>query len=281
MYQHLLRAAKNANPPLPHAAMLVLREMRMRGDEPAVTHYNLVVSACARAAAIGASVATLMPLNPGDSIGCGVDCENGSEDPIGSVYSSGEPIGSVGRETDTDVKRACRADAGSESGSGGFQMVEREEIISARLDGGHERGVLEHTLSKEISRTIEFANEQVTERKHGCSLSAGWKAMESRGVEATVEAWRLALDVIADMRKRGVAPSEVTYKTLVECCRSAAAAPSPLVARDGGIGKSSTPAEIYTALKEAGIPTRFCYEAGLRNALKGGRRFPEYAAAYR
>ncbi|CAM9102582.1 unnamed protein product [Scytosiphon promiscuus] len=260
VYQHLLRAAKNADPPLPHAAMLVLREMRLRGDEPAVTHYNLVVSTCARATAIGATVKTCMPLNNGDAIGCNVDCVTGSRKPIGDANGEGE----------ADVERACNTDAGSDHS--GFEMVEREAIIPTQLGD---------PPSEAISRAVEFADEHGTAREHGCSLSAGWKVMESRGAEATVEGWRLALDVIVHMQKRGVMPTEVTFSALVECCRRAAAAPLPLVARDGGLDNVSTPAEIYTALKEAGIPTKVCYEAGRENALKGGRRFPEYTAAYR
>ncbi|CAN0217309.1 unnamed protein product, partial [Hapterophycus canaliculatus] len=265
VYQHLLRAAKNANPPLPHAAMLVLREMRLRGDEPTITHYNLVVSACARAAAVGASVVPLLPLDNG---------KNANECSVGFVGSS-EPTGG------TDRERVCSIGAGSDSGSNRFDIVEREVVVPTRLDGNPERGVVEHAPSEIVTLEGQHQDDQVTDREHGCSLSAGWRAMESRGVEATGEAWRLALDVIAYMRNRGLAPTEVTLNTLVECCRCAATVPSPSVARGGEMNTGSTPAEIYTAMKEAGIPIRFSYRASRENALKGGRRFPEYVAVYR
>eukprot|EP00903_Cladosiphon_okamuranus_P006544 g6393.t1 len=123
------------------------------------------------------------------------------------------------------------------------------------------------------------ANYLVDDGNNSILLSgAGSKALELRRVQHAGDAWRLALEVIADMRKREIAPTEVTFKTLVECCRCAAAAPLPKIASHGGQVKGSSPAEVYAALKEAGVPERFCYQAGIGNALKGGRRFPEYVA---
>lgn len=113
---------------------------------------------------------------------------------------------------------------------------------------------------------------------HRYPLSAGSTAPASRGPETAGNAWRLALEVIADMRDRGIAPTEVTYKTLVECCRCAGAASAYTRCGDGREAAGSAPADVYAALKEAEIPLQFCYQAGVANAWKGGRRFPEYVA---
>lgn len=242
VYQHLLRAAKNASPPQPRAAMLVLREMRLRGEEPTAAHYNLVVCACARAAAVAASTSILGPLTEvprGSGRGKEVTVEEGTSNaqPDINRNDSTEAIESVPRVAGNPVQSAS-------------------------------------TPPKETTTSAECANGE----NDLCLLSAGSKAAEFGRVEPAGDAWRLALEVIADMRKRGIAPTEVTFKTLVECCRCAAAAPSPKLASDGGQVKGSSPAEVYTALKEAGVPLPLCYQAGLGNALKGGRRFPEYIA---
>lgn len=249
VYQHLLRAAKNASPPQPRAAMLVLREMRIRGEEPTAAHYNLVVCACARAAAVAASTSALKPL---EKIARGADGgkSNGMEE--GTKHSM------------QDV--TCDSDIGA---------VESVPLVAGNA-------ILSTSMPLNESPSAECADDKSNfaddDKSNLCSLSAGSKALELRRAEHARGARRLALEAIADMRKRGIAPTEVTFKTLVECCRSAAAAPSPKLASDGEEGEGSSPAEVYAELKEAGVPLRFCYQAGLRNALNGGRRFPEYVA---
>lgn len=248
MYQHLLRAAKNASPPQPRAAMLVLREMRLRGEEPAAPHYNLVVCACARAAAAAASTSTLKPLE--EVARCAADGENKTR-------------GGTSIAPPEDTTR-----------NGGIDTVGSVPLVA-------ERTVLGTSTPLKESPAAECADdENLTDggKKSLCLLSAGSKAVEFRRAEHAEGAWRLALEVIADMRSRGVAPTEVTFRTLVECCRCAAAAPSPKLTSDGKERHGSRPADVYAALKEAGVPLRFCYQAGLGNALKGGRRFPEYVA---
>lgn len=266
VYQHLLRAAKNASPPQPRAAMFVLREMRLRGKEPAAAHYNLVVSACARAAAVAASTSSLMPLvsREGDRAG----------------YQGG--VKQVAR--DADGEKQSRVDGGGgakcrrDTGDGGAVAAESGPLVSAKRDGGNDDALHTNVAPLKVTFAAECANGEDDGEKHRCWLSTRGKAMECREAETAGNSWRLALEVIASMRKRGIAPTDVTFQSLVECCRCAAAAPSPKLARGGEVGQGSTPAEVYTALKEAGIPLQFCYQAGLGNALKGGRCFPEYVA---
>eukprot|EP00752_Nemacystus_decipiens_P003962 g3628.t1 len=250
VYQHLLRAAKNASPPQPRAALLVLREMRLRGEEPAATHYNLVVSACARAAAVAASASTLKPLAEAVR---GVDGEN--RNPMKGSASNAQ------RDIDLDGGIEAAESVPLEDGNAGLSDGSPSKRAPSADGANDENGLAYCDSINDI-----------------CLLSAGSKAMKSRQVEHAGDAWRLALEVIADMRGRGIAPTEVTFKTLVECCRCAAAAPSPTLTSVGGEVKGSSPAEVYAALKEAGVPLRFCYQAGLRNALKGERCFPEYVA---
>lgn len=248
VYQHLLRAAKNATPPQPRAAMLVMREMRIRGEQPASAHYNLVVSACARAAAVAASTSSLGPLE---------------EDAHGA---------------DGD-KRKMRKGGGALQGSSRSGVAEHVESVPLVA----ERAVMSTSTQLKEAPATECTTDDGNDladdgNSYPCLLAAGSKAMEFRQVEQAEDAWRLALEVIADMQKRGVAPTEVTYKTLVECCRCAAAAPSPKLDSNGEERKGSSPADVYAALKEAGVPSRFCYQAGRGNALRGGRCFPEYVA---
>lgn len=246
--------------------MLVLREMRLRGEEPAAAHYNLVVSACARAAAAAASTSSLTPFDR---------CEGysaGSQDDLRQVArgTDGGPGSGVERDG---------AEHGGDTRNGGVVATESARVASMKPDGDIEDAVLDTVPPLMVTRhAVECANGENGGAKHRCSLFTGSESVECREAETADNSWRLALEVIAHMRKRGVAPTDVTFQSLVECCRCAAAAPSPKLAGGGEVVKGSTPAEVYTALKEAGIPLQFCYQAGLGNALKGGRRFPEYVA---
>ncbi|CAM9428843.1 unnamed protein product [Ectocarpus sp. 4 AP-2014] len=262
VYQHLLRAAKNATPPRPRAALHVLREMSLRGEEPMATHYNLVVSACARAAAFAASTSALMPLDRDGTESHAVLCEDRlCQDISADRHNKEGNYGAIHLESHS---------------SGGVVATENETPKPAKLGSGHEEGVVDNMRLKGTAFGTKVDVEDLPDRC--CLLPTEGDAMECRGAEAAGETWRLALDVIADMRKRGVTPTLVTFKTLVECCRCAAAASVLNIGGGEGLGKGSTPVEVYTALKEAGIPTRFCYQAGLGNAVKGGRCFPGYVA---
>ncbi|CAB1118580.1 unnamed protein product [Ectocarpus sp. CCAP 1310/34] len=262
VYQHLLRAAKNATPPQPRAALHVLREMRLRGEEPVATHYNLVVSACARAAAVAASTSALMPLDRDGTEGHAVLREDRLCQDIGGADGHKKEgfCGAIHLESDS---------------SGGVVATENETPKPAKLGSGH-KCVAKNMRLKQTAFGAKVDVEDVPDRC--CLLPTAGDAMQCRGAEAAGDSWRLALDVIADMRMSGVTPTLVTFKTLVECCRCAAAASVLNIGGGEGLGKGSTPAEVYSALKEAGIPTRFCYQAGLGNAVKGRRCFPAYVA---
>lgn len=248
VYRQLLRAAKNARPPQPRAAMLVLREMRLRGVEPSVAHYNIVVSACARAVGAADFPSLLIPLEYAeeDSFECEnvrqhrcVEGPDASPIPGGGVTCSFRGL--------KKGKRGMVGDAESAT-----------EGPLSRTDGDQTQGDTSAWLTQtglarcagdDARRTLLFDRNTALER---------WTP------EAMGNAWRLALQVVADMRERGIVPTEVTYRTLVECCRCA------------GKGSSVAASELYAALKRAKIPMRFCYEASVENALNGGRRFPEY-----
>lgn len=239
--------------------MLVLREMRRRGEEPAATHYNLVVCACARAAAVAASTSSLLPLDAGEA-------ERGCNDRQGGVDQAAAR--NAAQAKSSRVERGRPQQDTNAAGEGGTVAVGGVPLVSTRLDDS----------SREDALLAETAVGCMDDKNDPSLLSPGGKGVEFRGAETARDAWCLALEVLADMRKRKVAPTEVTFKTLVECCRCAAAAPLPKPAGDGEVCKGSSPAEIYTELKDAGVPSRFCYQAGLENALKGGRIFPEYVA---
>lgn len=257
VYKYLLRAAKNAEPPQPHLAMLVLQEMRSKGVEPSTTHYNLAVSACARAAAAAASTSHLMPLEATKAV-------HGSCQDLYNV-SQVTDIKSSLRRDGVEKDKHCRVRKGA-------GLSKPRALPSPKIDCKKACGeraslarpqLIGHTDASAERRSVLFAR--------GTTLAC-------QGPGTTTGAWRLALKVIADMRRRKVAPTEVTYQALVECCRCAGTttlwAGDMRVEEDG----DSTPADVYVALKEAGVPTRFCYQAGLENALKGSRRFPEYIA---
>lgn len=265
VYQHLLRAAKNASPPQPRAAMLVLREMRLRGEQPAASHYNLVVSACTRAAAVAASTSSLTPLRT-----CEAD----------SAGSQGD-LRQITRNADGEERSRVGGDGanhGSGTRNGAAVAIDNGPPASAKRGGDHGDAVLRNVPPVKVALATARTDREKDGTKLRYLLTEGGEAIECQEAETAGNSWRLALEVVASMRKRGVVPTDVTFWSLVECCRCAAAAPSPKLAGGGEVGKGSTPAEVYTALKEAGIPLQFCYQAGLRNALKGGRCFPEYVA---
>ena len=265
VFQYLLRAAKNASPPRPHAAVLVLQEMRSREAEPSAIHYNIVISACARAAAAAAaSTSVLLPL------------EKKETGDIGGQGLSRLPRG-VGDNFAGEGGGVERDDMGQGDQGGICHKKSARKVLPllSTSTNDHDRrsepAALERTPA---TRCTGNATRQSL-------LSTLGPILACRDPETAEGAWRLALTVIGDMRRRGLAPTKGTYEAMVECCRYAGTAASCVT----GLGKEgerdSTPATVYATLKEAGIPTRFCYQAGLENALGGGRWFPAYAEIHR
>lgn len=266
VYQHLLRAAKNANPPQPRKAFLVLQEMRSRGDNPSVAQYNIVVSACARAAAAAASTSSaLMPLEPT------------------SEHKMNVSPGL--RRTVQDGERSCSP---TTRGFGGGK-VEGKTRDGVDKDGTREKNAANSPTKNDGGVIRDNSDDMLFTRPPlpGCTGAGAVRpglfcidsdVLASSDSETAADALCLALDVVADMREKGVSPTEVTYKTLVECGRCAGAAASGALGCERGAVRGSAPVDVYTAFKEAGIPPRYCYEAGVKNAMSGGRRYPEYIA---
>lgn len=265
VFQYLLRAAKNASPPRPHAAVLVLQEMRSREKEPSAIHYNIVISACARAAAAAAaSTSVLPPLENTEPSGGG---DQGLLRQPGGV---GESFARDGGEVEKD-----EMEQGGQNGLGHNKSVRQLAPLLSISTDACERGAEPDSLG------WNPANGGTGNATRQCLLSTSGPILACRDPETAEGAWRLALSVVGDMRRRGLTPTKGTYEAMVECCRYAGTAASCV----SGLGKDSergsTPARVYATLKEAGFPTRFCYQAGLGNALRGGRRFPEYAEIHR
>lgn len=271
IYHHLLRAAKNARPPQPRAAILVLREMRSRGEEPSAIHYNLVLSACARAAEADATTSILTPLN----------------NP--SVYREEDTrqLATRREKKITISSYKGKVGGGGDDGNrrGSTDTAEGESVIA-------EQRLMLSSIRRETAGATNNQAKATSRQKKiiGCTNEASCDRPLTGNDNGTVVAfrhpdtaggsWRLAVDVVADMRSRGVTPTEVTYNTLVESCRCAGAATSCAgggKSTEGG-GEGSSPADIYAALRDIGVPTRFCYNAGLGNALRGGRCYPAYVA---
>ena len=317
VFQHLLRAAKNACPPRPHLALLVLQEMRSVGEEPSAIHYNIVISACARAAAIdAASTSVLLPLESASVLPVVENTEPGGAGGQRRMPRLPENVDEKlsrergGVENEYEAGQCEQGALGHDKKSVGKVMP----LLSASTndltrDGGgiekwDEKGQSEQGGLRHAKKSVEQVSASINDNKRGAdTASLGWTPASActgnstingqsllstpgpmlacRDPETAEGAWRFALKIVADMRRRGVAPTKGTYEGMVECCRYAGTAASC----DTGVGKEgergSTPASVYATLKEAGIPTRFCYQAGLGNALRGGRRFPEYSEMHR
>lgn len=271
VYRHLLRAAKHSNPPRPRAALCVLREMRSRNEKPSVSHYNMVLSACARAA-IAASAGTHALTDCPESSRAPQDrlfredgrsqVESARASGGGSIV--GAPRRRNGAEIDRDRHEVPRCDGYPGGCIDAFNCWDREVAVDGRLEsrtGGDElrqpgaEGRNRRYVSGPLLSEAIF---QVPE-----PLTSG-------------DAWRLALHVVGDMRRHGVGPTDVTFETLVGACRGAGA--DTLCWRKARPGEAyrSSPAAIYSALREAGIPQEYCYRAGVENALRGRRCYPLY-----
>lgn len=263
VFQYLLRAAKNASPPRPHAAVLVLQEMRSREEEPSAIHYNIVISACARAAAAAAaSTSVLPPLEHTEPI------DLGGESLFRLPRGLGESVAREGGEVEKD-------EAGQVGQGGRCQSKSERQVAPSTSADARERG------AEPASLGCTPANGCTGNATRQCLLSAPGAILACRDPETAEGALRLAITVVGDMRRRGLAPTKGTYEAMVECCRYAGTVASCVTGMDKEGGRGSTPARVYATLKEAGIPTQFCYQAGLGNALRGGRRFPEYSEIHR
>lgn len=269
IYHHLLRAAKNARPPQPRAAMLVLQEMRSRGEEPSATHYNLVLSACARAAEIAATTSVLTPLGS-PSVRHEINMRRVTPRRDEEVAMPSD-TGNFGGGSD-DGNRRDRMD----TVEGDSVAVEQPLMLST---ANREAAGAVDNQENATSRPRRTAGCKSEARSHGpLSGNGNGTVLVCRHPETAGGSWRLAAEVVVDMHRRGVTPTEVTYKTLVESCRCAGAANSCAGGEksSGGGGGDSAPADIFAALRDIGVPTRFCYDAGLENALRGGRCYPAY-----
>lgn len=299
-YQHLLRAAKNARPPQPQAAMSVVREMRERGDLPSAYHYNVVISVCAGAAANAVTRSRAPRLRgrdkkcgpaPAVRNGKGAD-EATSEDRLPRDVSEGDVghfsvinVASSGDVSDNEYR-----DVSAETSPSSKTIDTHSLHVEMKKDGTRKRGLVgEHSIG---------GGEVINPRGTGSDLGVGAAVSSSRHIavypttpepKSATDALRLALDVVDDMRDNGVVATEITYKTLVEVCRCAGvgtgfAADEEVMGGGGNetatgrAGESVSPAAIYAALKEAGIPDRYCYDAGVGNAMRGGRCYPAYIA---
>lgn len=265
VFQYLLRAAKNASPPRPHAAVLVLQEMRSRENEPSAIHYDIVISACARAAAAAAaSISVLPPLENTEPSG------GGSQ---GLLRLPGGVVESVAREGGEVEKEGM--EQSEQEGPGHGKSARQLAPLLSISTNARERG------AEPVSLGGNPANGCTGNATRQCLLSSSGPIMACRDPETAEGAWLLALAVVGDMRRRGLAPTKGTYQAMIECCRYAGTAASCASGMGKDSERGSTPARVYATLKEAGFPTRFCYQAGLGNALREGRRFPEYAEIHR
>lgn len=327
VYRHLLRAAKNATPPRPRTALSVLTEMRRRGISPSVSDYNIVVSACARAAAAVGTTGIDRP-----TAGClskaSCTTDNSQTNDRGVDYIENEDVAG-GRDTSADVGDGLGrlGFGGREYAPGnvldddGINAIDTSNSSSgcslSRRDGmtsfkGAHRSLCNTGQCKTSSRlpnlirscvAASTSNDSRGEalgvhccpRCSMCDISSGTNAEPTTAREAMI----LALDVFVNMRENKVRPTKVTYKTLVEvgrCCANGPAIPRSAVVgekrqeqmhgSESGLGvllpSACSPSDVYTKLKMTGIPDGWCYDAGIGNALKGGRRYPAYVAqAYR
>lgn len=327
VYQHLLRAAKNAMPPRPRAVLSVLSEMRSRGVTPSASHYNIVVSACARAAAEAGAQSIAGVVYTTDEFSSsrrGVDIKDnciidddqgdtgaaGKNEDVEDLDASSESspgLGGVGVGRG-DGGRECMSDANasSSSTSRGKSRPKKERIASAKAAGRpltdtqctlQQRARINNVIGDPLNdrgplglcRHPRFRRGTSTVSGAGTNLSE--TALESSTSEPVTarEAVRLALKVVVDMHEHGVAPTEATYKTLVEAGRCSARGAMPCALGGdvraalgerglGVLSSACSPADVYAALKSAGIPDSWCYDAGIGNALRGGRRYPAYVS---
>lgn len=328
VYQHLLRAAKNAMPPRPRAALSVLWEMRSRGATPSASHYNIVVSACARAAAVAGtqSIASVVHTtgelcscrsgikikgncaNDGDQGDTGTPGKTEDARDLGASSDGGPDLGKTecNRE-DSGRKCVGEAKASRTSTSSRKSGARKESLASAKaadLPLPDTRCTLQPRLriNKATGNALNDGGALTLRRRPrfrlGTSSIAGavtdtskMASQSSTSEPATAQqAVRLALDVVVDMGEHSIVPSEATYKTLVEAGRCSALGPALPCSLAGGVraaldergldvlSSACSPKDVYAALKTVGIPESWCYDAGIGNALRGGRRYPAYVA---
>lgn len=263
VFQHLLRAAKHSHPPRPRAALSVLQEMRLKGQEISVSHYNIIISACALSSAMLSIVGDLtrcgrsVPHGDGRNIEKYVDHAHQSHGGKALVGSSQSEAGPDEHMVGVDV-------GGSPNGIRKMKASHKPSAVSEGgatvLLGSQNALALDTEPDESEAGATKFS-------KESSSLLSG---LASAGLEPETagDAWRLALDVIHEMRTNGIKPTEVTYRMLGETCKCAGGetrfflSPEELGHKGG-----SSPDEIYTALRNAGVPQKFCYNAGVGNAL--------------
>lgn len=287
------------------------------------SHYNILISACARSAAAAASRSVLTRLtDSGDShdnccnrdkINEGytaMDCrkEQYQETPHNPAHgkkhdgrscrqqrSDGEGQERVASEyTESVGNRPIHIGGGTDNECGKPNMVS-DSTPNAAIGQGREARINSVILGADkftsLSRAMAvLACNPVKDDQAGRSTASSHPDLLLAGVEAIQadrlgpttagDAVRLALEILANMREREVTPTEATFGAIVECCRCSGAA-SSLKEEDGnrdGVGVGSTPPDLYSALKEAGVPRRYCYQAGLKGALRRDKTYPAYVA---
>lgn len=279
--------------------------MRSRGKAPSASHYNIVLSACVRSAAAsgiarvagtaGAADAlrdllhryvTMRSLLAQRAKTCrlqghgdartGIDenemGERGSSDSFRDIAIKGSTSPAESTSANTIVVAPFPADGDYILGA----SLSQTQFADYRNGSGDEPSRSRHEALGQHGCNSVFPH-----KMYGIEKGLQLEGQEPKTV---TKALRLALEVVADMRMNGVQPTGVAYNTLVEACRCSAVGAAKICeiweGEPGRQGKvafgSCSPADVYSTLKQAGIPGNFCYGAGIENALHGGRRYPTY-----
>ncbi|CAM9497707.1 unnamed protein product, partial [Choristocarpus tenellus] len=216
-FRHLLRSAKNAHPPRPHEALLVLEEMRKHGVTPQAHHYHLVVAAC------------------GDVVGFSHDWERRNLVRKSSNFHD-----------NSELSRSHYTGGSTEQRK--IQESQRSTWVGKNVVSiSHGRLTKSQVGTETRSVLLKTAGGEENEESH-----EGARVVNPSQDEKFEGGWKLALQVVIDMKERGVHPTEATYRALAGACS---------VSKSG-----EDPACIYQTLKQAGIPLKYCYEAGQSNA---------------
>lgn len=307
VHRHLLRAAKNATPARPRAALSVLTEMRDRGISPSASDYHIVVSACARAAAAAGTR--------------GIDRSTAGCLSKESCTTESNRNNDRGVEPVEDENVAGGRDINADVDDGNINAIDTSNISSKCSPSGRKNMTSFKGAHRSPCNTGQCKTSSTMPNLVRSCVAAGISD-DSRGEVPSIhcrprccvhdtssgtsaepttarEAMMLALDVFVNMRENKVRPTEVTYRTLVEvgrCCAIGPAIPRSAVVgerrqeqvhdSESGLGAllptACSPSDVYAELKMTGVPESWCYDAGIGNALKGGRRYPTYVGqAYR
>lgn len=227
-----------------------------------MSHYNIILSACALSSAV---------LSIGDHTQGGRSVPHGEKRNVeGDGDHAHQSLG----------KKALVGSSQSEVGTDGHMVgvdfgrspnVIREMKASDKPSAASEgrttvlRG-RHNTLALNTKPNESEAGDRKFSKEHSTFLSGFVSPVLEP--ETAGDAWRLALEVINEMRSNGIKPTEVTYRMLRETCKCAGGevrffkSPEELRHKE-----DSSPDEIYTALRNAGVPQKVCYNAGVGNAL--------------